>query len=54
VVRGARDGRRRLRAEAVVLLQRALDFFEEIAKYRARRIWATQMRDKYGADRARG
>jgi methylmalonyl-CoA mutase, N-terminal domain len=27
-----------------------LDFFEEIAKYRAaRRIWATLMRDKYGA-----
>ncbi|HEY2309987.1 MAG TPA: methylmalonyl-CoA mutase family protein [Gaiellaceae bacterium] len=27
-----------------------LDFFEEIAKYRAaRRIWAKQMRDKYGA-----
>jgi methylmalonyl-CoA mutase N-terminal domain/subunit len=27
-----------------------LDFFEEIAKYRAaRRIWATQMRKKYGA-----
>ena len=27
-----------------------LDFFEEIAKYRAaRRIWATQMRDRYGA-----
>jgi methylmalonyl-CoA mutase, N-terminal domain len=27
-----------------------LDFFEEIAKYRAaRRIWATQMREKYGA-----
>jgi methylmalonyl-CoA mutase N-terminal domain/subunit len=27
-----------------------LDFFEEIAKYRAaRRIWATQMRDKYAA-----
>jgi methylmalonyl-CoA mutase N-terminal domain/subunit len=27
-----------------------LDFFEEIAKYRAaRRIWATTMRDKYGA-----
>ena len=27
-----------------------VDFFEEIAKYRAaRRIWATQMRDKYGA-----
>src|SRR4051812_15913330 len=27
-----------------------LDFFEEIAKYRAaRRIWATVMRDKYGA-----
>jgi methylmalonyl-CoA mutase N-terminal domain/subunit len=27
-----------------------LDFFEEIAKYRAaRRIWAMQMRDKYGA-----
>jgi len=27
-----------------------LDFFEEIAKYRAaRRIWATQMRDTYGA-----
>ena len=29
-----------------------LDFFEEIAKYRAaRRIWATQMRDTYGARR---
>src|SRR3954465_7943130 len=27
-----------------------LDFFEEIGKYRAaRRIWATQMRDRYGA-----
>ena len=27
-----------------------LDFFEEVAKYRvARRIWATDMRDKYGA-----
>jgi methylmalonyl-CoA mutase, N-terminal domain len=27
-----------------------LDFFEEIAKYRAaRRIWATQMKEKYGA-----
>jgi methylmalonyl-CoA mutase N-terminal domain/subunit len=27
-----------------------IDFFEEIAKYRAaRRIWATRMRDKYGA-----
>ena len=27
-----------------------LDFFEEIAKYRAaRRIWATELRDKYGA-----
>jgi methylmalonyl-CoA mutase, N-terminal domain len=27
-----------------------LDFFEEIAKYRAaRRIWATQLREKYGA-----
>jgi len=27
-----------------------LDFFEEIAKYRAaRRIWATQMRERYGA-----
>src|SRR5437899_1134480 len=27
-----------------------LDFFEEIAKYRAaRRIWSTQLRDKYGA-----
>jgi methylmalonyl-CoA mutase N-terminal domain/subunit len=27
-----------------------LDFFEEIAKYRAaRRIWATRMRDRYGA-----
>ena len=32
------------------------DFFEEIAKYRAaRRLWATVMRDKYGAkDRSRG
>ena len=27
-----------------------LDFFEEIAKYRAaRRIWATELRDTYGA-----
>src|SRR5690348_10635270 len=31
-----------------------LDFFEEIAKYRAaRRIWATLMRDKYGAKNPR-
>jgi methylmalonyl-CoA mutase N-terminal domain/subunit len=31
-----------------------LDFFEEIAKYRAaRRIWATLMRDKYGAKEPR-
>src|SRR5207247_8850732 len=31
-----------------------LDFFEEIAKYRAaRRIWAVTMRDKYGAKDAR-
>jgi methylmalonyl-CoA mutase N-terminal domain/subunit len=31
-----------------------LDFFEEIAKYRAaRRIWATLMRDKYGAQNPR-
>ena len=31
-----------------------LDFFEEIAKYRAaRRIWARQMRDKYGAKNPR-
>src|SRR5579859_4464902 len=31
-----------------------LDFFEEIAKYRAaRRIWATQLRDKYGAKNPR-
>jgi methylmalonyl-CoA mutase N-terminal domain/subunit len=31
-----------------------LDFFEEIAKYRAaRRIWARWMRDRYGAERAR-
>jgi methylmalonyl-CoA mutase, N-terminal domain len=31
-----------------------LDFFEEIAKYRAaRRIWATRMRDKYGAKNPR-
>src|SRR5437588_8492600 len=31
-----------------------LDFFEEIAKYRAaRRIWARQMREKYGAGDAR-
>jgi methylmalonyl-CoA mutase N-terminal domain/subunit len=31
-----------------------LDFFEEIAKYRAaRRIWATQMRDRYGAKNPR-
>jgi methylmalonyl-CoA mutase N-terminal domain/subunit len=31
-----------------------LDFFEEIAKYRAaRRIWATRMRDRYGAKNPR-
>src|SRR3954449_6852963 len=31
-----------------------LDFFEEIGKYRAaRRIWATQLRDKYGAKNPR-
>src|SRR5213082_2055612 len=31
-----------------------LDFFEEIAKYRAaRRIWATQLREKYGAQNPR-
>jgi methylmalonyl-CoA mutase, N-terminal domain len=31
-----------------------LDFFEEIAKYRAaRRIWATQMRERYGAQNPR-
>src|SRR5436853_1011237 len=31
-----------------------LDFFEEIAKYRAaRRIWAAQLRDKYGAKNPR-
>jgi methylmalonyl-CoA mutase N-terminal domain/subunit len=31
-----------------------IDFFEEIAKYRAaRRIWATWMRDRYGATEAR-
>lgn len=31
-----------------------LDFFEEIAKYRAaRRIWARRMREKYGAERER-
>jgi methylmalonyl-CoA mutase, N-terminal domain len=31
-----------------------LDFFEEIAKYRAaRRIWATQLREKYGAKNPR-
>ncbi|MBV8563516.1 MAG: methylmalonyl-CoA mutase family protein [Actinobacteria bacterium] len=31
-----------------------LDFFEEIAKYRAaRRIWATRLRDKYGAKNPR-
>ncbi len=31
-----------------------LDFFEEIAKYRAaRRIWATQMRERYGAKNPR-
>ena len=26
-----------------------IDFFEEIAKYRARRIWARWLRDRYGA-----
>jgi len=31
-----------------------IDFFEEVAKYRAaRRIWATQMRDRYGAKNPR-
>ena len=33
-----------------LLLRRAIDFFEEIAKFRAaRRIWARWMRDVYGA-----
>ena len=50
----ARARRRRVRAGPVVLLQRHIDFFEEIAKFRAaRRIWARWLRDRYGAtDRA--
>ena len=39
-----------VRARAVVLLRRHVDFFEEIAKFRAaRRIWARWLRDVYGA-----
>ena len=44
-------GGRRLRPPAVSFFFNAhIDFFEEIAKYRAaRRIWARWMRDRYGA-----
>ena len=46
----ARARRRRLRPAALLLLQPHIDFFEEIAKFRAaRRIWAREMRDNYGA-----
>ncbi|CAM5705170.1 methylmalonyl-CoA mutase OS=Streptomyces albaduncus OX=68172 GN=FHS32_004674 PE=4 SV=1 [Streptomyces griseoloalbus] len=45
---GPRRGR--LRAGPVLLLDAHVDFFEEIAKFRAaRRIWARWMRDVYGA-----
>ena len=49
----ARPRRRRLRAAAVSFFFNAhIDFFEEIAKYRAaRRIWARELRDTYGARR---
>ena len=46
-----RPRRRRLRARACSFFFNAhIDFFEEIAKYRAaRRIWARWMRERYGA-----
>ena len=52
----ARPGRRRVRARAVSFFFDAhLDFFEEIAKFRAaRRIWARWMRDVYGATHRQG
>ena len=50
----ARPARRRLRAAAVVLLQQPLDFFEEIAKFRAsRRIWHKLMTERYHAENER-
>ena len=47
----ARPRRRRLRAAAVSFFFNAqIDFFEEIAKYRAaRRIWARELSDTFGA-----
>ena len=43
---GARSGHRRLRAPPVFFFNAHIDFFEEIAKYRAaRRIWARELRD---------
>ena len=43
-------GGRRVRARLSFFFNAHIDFFEEIAKYRAaRRIWARWMRDRYGA-----
>ena len=47
---GRRPGGRRLRPRLSFFFNAHIDFFEEIAKYRAaRRIWARWMRDRYGA-----
>ena len=46
----ARDGRGRLRAALSFFFNAHIDFFEEIAKYRAaRRIWARELREPFGA-----
>jgi methylmalonyl-CoA mutase N-terminal domain/subunit len=46
----ARARRRRFAPRLSFFFNAHLDFFEEIAKYRAaRRIWAREMRDTYGA-----
>ncbi len=52
----ARARRGRFRAAAVSFFFNAqIDFFEEIAKYRAaRRIWARELRDTFGARKTRG
>ena len=47
---GGRARGRCVRARLSFFFNAHIDFFEEIAKYRAaRRIWATWMRDRYGA-----
>jgi methylmalonyl-CoA mutase, N-terminal domain len=48
-----RAGRRQF-APGCLLLRRHIDFFEEIAKFRAaRRIWARWLRERYGATERR-